>query len=67
MLRSTFAKGKPKKMFYRCFKSFYNKRFEEDLKKQLISMSDFESIQFAFKVVLNQFALLKQKPIRNNN
>ena len=30
-------------------------------------MSDFESLQFAFKVILNQFAPLKQKLIRNDN
>ena len=30
-------------------------------------MSDFESFQFAFKLILNQFATLKQKLIRNNN
>ena len=30
-------------------------------------MSDFESFQFAFKFILNQFAPLKQKLIRNNN
>ena len=30
-------------------------------------MSDFESFQFAFKVILNQFSPLKQKLIRNNN
>ena len=67
MLRSTFAKGKPKQMFYRCYKNFDNKRFEEELEKQLLSVSDFESFQFAFKVILNQFALWKQKLIRNNN
>ena len=67
MLRSTFAKGKPKKMFYRCYRNFDNKKFEEELQKQLLSVSDFESFQFAFKVILNQFAPLKQKLIRNNN
>ena len=67
MLRLTFAKGKPKKMFYRCYKNFDNKKFEEELQKQLLSVSDFESFQFAFKVILNQFAPLKQKLIRNNN
>ena len=67
MLRSTFAKGKPKKMFYRCYKNFDNKRFEEELQKQSLSVSDFESFQFAFKVILNQFTPLKQKLIRNNN
>ena len=30
-------------------------------------MSYFESFQFAFKVILNQFAPMKQKLIRNNN
>ena len=67
MLRSTFVKGKPRKMFYRCYRNFDNKTFEEELQKQLPSVSDFESFQFAFKVTLNQFAPLKQKLIRNNN
>ena len=35
MLRSTFAKAKPKKMFYRCYKNFDNKKFQEELQKQL--------------------------------
>ena len=67
MLRSTFAKGKPKKMFYHCYKNFDNKRSEEELQKQLLSESDFESFHFVFKVILNQFAPLKQKIMRNNN
>ena len=67
MLRSAFTKGKPKKMFYHCYRNFGNKKFEEELQKQLPSVSDFESFQFAFKVILNQFAPLKQKLIRNNN
>ena len=67
MLRSIFAKGKSKKMFYRCHRNFDNKKFEEELEKQLLSVSDFESFHFAFKVILNQFAPLKQKLIRNNN
>ena len=33
MLRSTFAKGKPKKMFYRSYKNFDNKKFDEELQK----------------------------------
>ena len=67
MLRSTFAKGKPKKMFYRCNRNFDNKKFEEELQKRLSSVSDFESFQVAFKVIFNQFAPLKQKLIQNNN
>ena len=54
-------------MFYRYYRNFDNKKFEEELQKQLPSVSDFESFQFAFKVILNQFAPLKQKLIRNNN
>ena len=65
MLRSTFVKGKPKKTV--CYENFDNKRFEEKLQNQLLSVSDFESFQIVFKVTLNQFAPLKQKLIRNNN
>ena len=54
-------------MFYRCYRKFENKKFEEELQKQLLSVSDFPLFQFAFKVILNQFALFKQKCIRNNN
>ena len=35
MLRLTFAKGKPKRMFYYCYENFDNKKFEEELQKQL--------------------------------
>ena len=55
-------------MFYRfIYRNFDNKKFEDELQKQLPSVSDFESFQFAFKVILNQFAHLKEKLIRNNN
>ena len=54
-------------MFCHCYRNFDNKRFEEELQKPLLSVSDFESFQFKFKVILNQFAPLKQKLIQNNN
>ena len=54
-------------MFCPCYRNSDNKKFEEELKKQLPSVSDFESFQFTFKVILNQFAPFKQKLIRNNN
>ena len=54
-------------MFYRCYRNFGSKKFEEELQKQLLSVSDFESFQIAFKVILNQFASLKQKLNQNNN
>ena len=31
MLISTFSKGKPKKMFYVCYRNFDNKKFEDKL------------------------------------
>ena len=67
MLRSIFAKRKPKKMFYRCYRNIENKKIEEELQEQIPSVPDIESFQFTFKVILNQFAPLKQKLIRNNN
>ena len=63
MLRSKFAKEKPKKLFYRCYRNFDIKKFEVELQKQLPSLSHFESFQFALKVILNQFTPLKQKLI----
>ena len=67
MLRSTFIKGKPKKILCRCYKNFENEKFEEELKKHLSSVLDFESFYLAFKTTLDWFALLKQKVVRNNN
>ena len=67
MLRSTFATGKPKKIFYRCYKSFDNGKFEEELEKHLSSVLDFESFYLAFKTTLDQLAPLKQTVVRNNN
>ena len=65
MLRSTFAKGKPKHMFHRCCKNL--KGSQKNYKNKLLSVPDFESFQFALKVILNQFASLKQKLVRSSN
>ena len=67
MLRSTFAKGKPKKIFYRCYKNFDNEKFQEELKKHFSSVLDFESFHLAFKTTINRFPPLKQNVVRNNN
>ena len=65
MLRLTFAKGKPKYMFHHCCKNV--KGSKKNYKNELLSVSDFESFQFALKVILNQFASLKQKLVRSSN
>ena len=67
MLRSTFAKGKPNKIFSHCYKNFSKQKLEEALKTQLLPVSDFESLHLAYKFTLNQFAPVKQKYVRNNN
>ena len=61
MLRSTFAKGKPKKVFYRCYKNFDNEKLEEELKKHLSSVLNLESFHFAFKKSLDRLTPLQQK------
>ena len=65
--RSTFAKGKPKKIFYRCYKNCDNENFEEELKKHLSSVLDFESFHSAFETTLDRLAPLKHKVVQNNN
>ena len=57
ILRSTFTKGKPKKMFYRCYKNFDNKTFEEDLQKQLPSVSDIAFALNHFNLHLKSFKI----------
>ena len=67
MLRSTFAKGKHKETFYRFYKNFGHEKFEEELKKDLYLVLDFESFHLVFKTTLDRFAPLKQKVVQNNN
>ena len=66
MLRSTFTKGKPKKIFNQFYKNFDNEKFEE-LKKLASWMLDFESFHPAFKLTLHHFVPLKQKLEQNKN
>ena len=67
MLRSTFAKGKPKIIFYRSYKNFDNEKFEELLKKYLSSMLDFQSFHLVFKTTLDRFSPLKQNLCKTTN
>ena len=48
MLRSAFAK--------RFLKNFDNEKFEEERKKHLSSVLDFESFHLTFKTTLDSFA-----------
>ena len=66
MLKSTFAKGKFKNIFYRYCENFDIEKFEEEVKQHLSSVLDFESFHLAVKTTPDRFAL-KQKVMRNNN
>ena len=60
--RMTFAKGKNKKLFHRCYKNFDGKLFEETLIKNVseteLSLKIFET---TLSLTLEKFAPLKQK------
>ena len=66
--RLTFAKGKSNKFFYRCYKNFDSKLFEETLIKNLseteLSLKSFET---SFSLTHEKFEPLKQKYLRYNN
>ena len=61
MPRSTFTKGKPKKMSYGCYKNFDNEKYEEELKFVFIFSQKFESLHLALKTTLDQFVRLNKK------
>ena len=67
MLRSTFAKDKPKQIFCGYHKNFDYKKFQEELKNHLSSALDFESFHLASKTTLDRFAPSKQNIVRNNH
>ena len=58
--RLTFAKGKSKKLFYRCYKNFDSELFEDTLVKSL-SETEFslKSFKSTFSLTLEKFAPLK--------
>ena len=66
ILRSTFAKGKPKNFYYRCYKKFNFEQFQMELKEKLdeISNNSFDIFLEEFEICLDKFAPLKEKKIR---
>ena len=61
----TFAKGKPKIIYYRCFKNFDQKKFNDELKKRISIDLDLqfsiETFLEIFQCSLNRFTPYKQK------
>ena len=60
---STFAKGKPKTFYYRCYKKFNSEQFQMELKEKLdkISNNSFDICLEEFKTCLDKFGSLKEK------
>ena len=66
-LRKTFAKGKPKTIYYRCFKNFAQNKFNDELKKRISIDLSSETFLEIFQSILNRFAPLEIKKVRYNN
>ena len=65
IFRSTFAKGKSKTFYYRCYKKFNFEQFQMELKKKLDESSNnlFDIFLEEFKTCLDKFAPLKEKKL----
>ena len=61
-LKSTYAKGKPKFVYYRCFKNFNKKLFMKSLSENLKNVDNsFEVFYDTFMNTLDCYAPLKNK------
>ena len=69
VLKTHFAKAKPKEIIYRSFKNFNKTTFENELKKQLSNMKDitYKNFENIFLKTLEHHAPLKKKIVRANN
>ena len=69
ILRKTISKGNSKKMFYRDYKRFGQKKFETELKLKLNSQTNlsYSTFQAVFLEILNKIAPVKVKVLRFNN
>ena len=60
-LRKTFAKGKPKTIYYQCYKNFEQNKFNKELKKRISIDLSFEAFLEIFQSTLARFTPYKQK------
>ena len=69
ILRKTISKRNSKKMFYRDYKRFDQKKFETELKLKLNSETNlsYSNFQAVFLEILNKIAPVKVKVLRFNN
>ena len=62
VLRKTFAKGKPKTVFYRCYKNFDQDSFNKTLKNRIsLPNLSFENFFEIFQPTLDFFVLINKK------
>ena len=66
-LRKTFAKGKPKTIYYQCYKNFEQNKFNKELKKRISIDLSFVAFLEIFQSTLARFTPYKQKKVRYNN
>ena len=67
-LKSTYAKGKPKFVYYRCFNNFKKELFQKNLSENLENIGNsFEVFYDTFPNTLDCYAPLKKKKICSNH
>ena len=67
-LKSTYAKGKPKFVYYRCFNNFKKELFKKNLSENLKNIGNsFEVFYDTFPNTLDCYAPLKKKKICSNH
>ena len=59
IFRPTFAKGKPKTYYHRCYKKLNLEQFQMEVDE--ISYNSFDIFLEEFKICLNKFAPLQKK------
>ena len=56
VLKTTFSKSKPIKMFYRCHKIYDHENFRKDLRNTLTEVSNYTEFETAYMNTLNKHA-----------
>ena len=67
MFKTQFVKLPPKKLKYRCFKSFNEAAFLTELSNNLSEINNYSIFEGIFTNILDKHAPLKEKVLRSNN
>ena len=66
VLKTTFAKAKPKEILYRSYKTFDNDTFQRDLHRQIGDCASYTKLECGFAKVFDKHAPLKKRVVRAN-